>query len=178
VFLHINDLKVYQRPCTTDWNLNDKTKGELCAKLDVAWTDFDELFLNAWKNKQVFVDIGKAAGVEVIFAKALNDLPRRLVILIPESKERTFYNLHQYVLGEFVPIPHDSDSFVKRREVTRFRIWKSWLGLYEHKALKSVAKEGDWIRKMFSGVEGEVFSLDVPENPEPCHPIDSTPEVH
>ena len=55
VFLHINDLKVYQRPCTTDWKLNDKTKAELCAKLDVGWTGFDELFLNdSWKNKQVF----------------------------------------------------------------------------------------------------------------------------
>ena len=36
VFVHINDLKVYQRPCATDWKLNDKTKAELCAKLDFA----------------------------------------------------------------------------------------------------------------------------------------------
>jgi hypothetical protein len=71
VLVHINDLKVYQRPCTTDWKLNDKTKPELCAKFDVAWNNFDELFLNdSWKNKQVFVDIEKAADLEVIFAKA------------------------------------------------------------------------------------------------------------
>jgi hypothetical protein len=44
LFVHINDLKVYQRRCTTDWKLNDKTKAELCTKLDVSWTDFDELF--------------------------------------------------------------------------------------------------------------------------------------
>ena len=74
LFVHINDLKVYQRPCATDWKLNDKTKAELCAKLDFAWTDFDELFLNdSWKNKQAFVDIGKAADLEVIFAKALKE---------------------------------------------------------------------------------------------------------
>jgi len=33
-----------KRACTTDWKLNDKTKAEICAKIDVAWTDFDELF--------------------------------------------------------------------------------------------------------------------------------------
>jgi len=31
---------------------------------------------------------------------------------------------------------------------------------------------------MLSGVEGEVLSLDVPEDPEPSDLIDSTPEVH
>ena len=46
------------------------------------------------------------------------------------------------------------------------------------KAFKYVAKEGDWIRKMLSGVEGEVLSLDVPKDPEPSDLIDSTPEVH
>jgi len=50
--------------------------------------------------------------------------------------------------------------------------------MYEQKVLKSVAKEGDWITKMLSGVEGEVLSLDVPEDPEPSDLIDSTPEVH
>ena len=82
------------------------------------------------------------------------------------------------MLGEFVAIPYDSDSFVESGEVTGFRIWNSWLGLYEQKALKSVAKERDWIRKMLSGVEGEVLSLDVPEDPEPSDLIDPTPEVH
>jgi len=42
LFGHFNDLIIHQRPCSTDWKLNDKTKAEL--KLDVAWTDFDELF--------------------------------------------------------------------------------------------------------------------------------------
>jgi hypothetical protein len=61
-----------KRPCTTDWKLTDKTKAELCAKLDVAWTDLDELFLNdSWKNNQVLVDVGKAADLEVMFAKVL-----------------------------------------------------------------------------------------------------------
>jgi hypothetical protein len=69
VFLHINDLKVYQRPCSTGWKLNEKKQAELCAKLDVAGTDFEELSLNdSWKNKQVFVDIGKDTDLEVIFA--------------------------------------------------------------------------------------------------------------
>ena len=68
---------------------------------------------DSWKNKQVFVDIGKAADLEVIFAKALKELPRRLLIMIPEWRERTLYDLHEYVLGEFVAIPHDSDSVVE-----------------------------------------------------------------
>ena len=71
--------------------------------------------------------------MEVIFAKALKELPRRLLIVIPECKERTFYDLHEYVLGEFVAIPHDSDSFVESGEVTGFRICNSWLGLYEQR---------------------------------------------
>ena len=109
----------------------------------------------------------------MIFAKSLNELPRRLLIVIPEWKDRTFYVLHEYVFGEFVAIPHDSDSFIESGDVTRFRIWNSWLGLFGQKALKSVAKEGDWIRNMLSGVEGEVLSLDVPEDPEPSDLIDS-----
>jgi len=45
---------------------------------------------DSWKNKQAFVDIGKAADLEVIFSKALKELPRRLLIVISEWKERTF----------------------------------------------------------------------------------------
>ena len=52
------------------------------------------------KNKQFFVDIGKAPDLEVIFAKALKELPRRLLIVIPEWNERTFYDLHEYVLKD------------------------------------------------------------------------------
>jgi len=51
-----------------------------------------------------------------------------LLILIPEWKERAFYDLHEYVLGEFVAIPHVSDSFVKRGELTGFRIGIRGLG--------------------------------------------------
>jgi len=93
---------------------------------------------DSWKNKHVFLDIGKAADLELIFAKAVKELPRRLVIVIPEWKERTFYDLREYVLGEFVTIPQDSDSFVESGEVTGFRIWNSWLGLYVHRRLSSM----------------------------------------
>ena len=37
-------------------------------------------------------------------------------------------------------IPHDCDSFLESEEVAGFRIWNSWLGLYEQKAVKSVAR--------------------------------------
>ena len=80
---------------------------------------------DTWKNKQVFVDIRKAGDLEVIFAKALKEFPRRLLIVIPEWKERTFYDLYEYVLGEFFAIPHDSDSFVESVEVTGCQIWNS-----------------------------------------------------
>jgi hypothetical protein len=50
--------------------------------------------------------------------------------------------------------------------------------LYEQKALKYVAKEGDWITKMLSGVKGEVLSFDVPETLELSDLIVLAPEVH
>ena len=63
-------------------------KAALSAKLDVAWADFDELSLNdSLKNRQVFVDIGKAVDLVVIFAKALKELPRRLVIVILNERK-------------------------------------------------------------------------------------------
>ena len=74
------------------------------------------------------------------------------------------------MLGEFVGVPPDSYSFVESGKVNGFRIWNSWLGLCELKALKSVAKDGDWIKRMLSGV--------VPEDSEPSDLIDSTLESH
>ena len=37
--------------------------------------------------------------------------------------------------------------------------------------MKSVAKEGDWLRKMLSGVERDALSLDVPQDPKPSDVI-------
>ena len=83
----MNDLKTYQRPCTSGWKLNDKVNDSLCAKLDVDWTDFEALCLNeSWKSKDAFVDICCAADLEVIFAKSLKELSRRAVMVIPEWK--------------------------------------------------------------------------------------------
>ena len=44
--------------------------------------------------------------------------------------------------------------------------------------MKSVAKDGDWIRRTISGAEPDVSSVDVPEDQELSNLIDSTPEAH
>ena len=167
VYVHLNDLKLYKRPCTVDWRLNDKVKALLGEKLNVDWIDFESRNLSeSWKGKDVFVDISSSADLEVIFAKALKELPRRMLIVVPEWKERSFFDLHEAIPGEFTAIPNDADAFLENGEATGFRIWNSWFGVYLLKDLKETAKTGDWIRRMLAGVEGEVCYLEAPEEPE------------
>jgi hypothetical protein len=88
VYVHLNDLKICKRPSTVGWLLNDKVKASLGEELGIDWIDFDPLSLNeSWKGKDVFVDISSAADLEVIFAKALKELPKRILIFIPEFSE-------------------------------------------------------------------------------------------
>ena len=49
--------------------------------------DVEALTLNkSSKGKDVFVHISCGADLEVIFAKALKELPQRMLMLIPELK--------------------------------------------------------------------------------------------
>ena len=61
VYVHLNDLKIYKRPSTVGWLLNDKVKASLGEKLGIDCIDFDPLSLNeSWKGKDVFVDISSS----------------------------------------------------------------------------------------------------------------------
>jgi hypothetical protein len=72
-----------------------------------------------------------------------------------------------------IAIPHDADAFLENEQATGFRIWNSWLGVYLLEDLKDAALSGDWIRRMLAEVEGEVWCLEAPEEPEEP---DSTPD--
>ena len=89
-----------------------------------------------WKSKDVFVDVSSAAELEVIFVKALKELLRIMLLIIPEWKERAFFDIHDAIPGEFEAISHDAHSFLENREATGFLIWTSWLGVYFLKDFK------------------------------------------
>ena len=96
-----------------------------------------------------------------------------MLIVIPEFKERAFFDLHAAIPGEFIAIPHDADAFLESEQATGFRIWNFWPGVYLLKDLKDAALSGDWIPRMLAGVEGELWCLEAPEEPEEP---DSTPD--
>jgi len=60
---------------------------KLCEHLELNLEGFIQDDLNvSWKNSDVFTDISVAADVEIGFAKALKELPSRLVMVVLEWK--------------------------------------------------------------------------------------------
>jgi hypothetical protein len=56
----------------------------ITAELDLEFGNFTKGNLNnPWKNRDFFVDISDAADLEIIFAKALKEQPKRILIVIP-----------------------------------------------------------------------------------------------
>jgi len=72
------------------------------------------------KNDDTSVDNCCAADLEVIFAKSLEELPQRLLMVISEWKKRLFYDVQDAMHGDFKVIFHDAKSFVEKREGTGF----------------------------------------------------------
>jgi hypothetical protein len=82
------------------------------------------------ERKGVFLAISSDDDLEVIFAKALKGLLRRMLVVITEFKERSFFDIHEAIPGDFTAIPHDGDSFPENEKATCFHIWNPWFGVY------------------------------------------------
>ena len=90
--IHLNDLKEYFRPNTSEWNINSRFLREYCDRLEIDISEFVRPDLNVnWKNKCIFVDINNCADLEDIILKSLKDLLSKLLLVVPEFKERNFW---------------------------------------------------------------------------------------
>jgi len=102
----------------------------------------------------------------MIFAKALKEKPKRILIVIPEWKERKFFDIHSAIHADFISVSHDADAFIAEDDPAGFRIWNCWVGCYTLKDLRKAARDSGWIKALMSGTEGEVLRLDAPEEEE------------
>ena len=64
------------------------------------------------EEQQVFVDTSDAADLEMSSAKALKEQPKRVLMVIPEWKERNFFDIHSATHADFISVSHDADAFV------------------------------------------------------------------
>lgn len=173
VYIHLNDLRNYKRPDTREWRLSDSEIKRITAELDLEFGNFTKGDLdNPWKNRDILVDISDAADLEMIFAKALKEQPKRILIVIPEWKERKFFDIHSAIHADFISVSHDADAFIAGDDPAGFRIWNCWVGCYTLKDLRKAARDSGWIKALMSGTEGEVLRLDAPEEE---HAGDSAP---
>jgi hypothetical protein len=80
-----------------------------------------------WKGKDIYVDICDCADLEEIILKACKDLPNSLFLVVPEFRERLYWDFIEAFFDEddSVEIDDDSDVFLYEGENTGFRIWKS-----------------------------------------------------
>ena len=62
----------------------------------------------------IFVDICMASDLEAVFSKFLKDFPSRAVIVVPEWKERLFWEVSQGISGEFLEVPANNDSIQEK----------------------------------------------------------------
>jgi len=101
VYIHLNDLRSYQRPDTREWKMNPLEIKRVCSELDIEFEEFEEGDLNkSWKNRDVLIDISAAADLEIVFSKALKELPRRILMVITEWRERKFFDVHSAIDAE------------------------------------------------------------------------------
>ena len=64
------------------------------------------------EEQQVFVDTSDAADLEMSSAKALKEQPKRVLMVIPEWKERNFFDIHSATHADFISVSHDADAFL------------------------------------------------------------------
>ena len=152
-----------------EWKMNPLKIKRVCSELDIEFEEFEEGNLNkTWKNRDVFIDISAAADLEIVFARALKELPRRILMVIPEWRERKFFDVHSGIDAEdFYSVSHDADVFLVDQGPAGFRLWDCWMGYYSLKDLKN-----GWVKDLMSGTEGEVLRF---HGPEEEHEPDSVP---
>jgi hypothetical protein len=123
VYIHLNDLRNYKRPDTREWRPSESEIKRIAAELDLEFGNFTKSDLNnPWKNRDIFVDISDAADLEIIFAKALKEQPKRILIVIPEWKERKFFDIHSAIHADFISVSQDADAFIAGDDPAGFRI--------------------------------------------------------
>ena len=93
------------RPDTRSWKTNPEVLSEMLDefKIDSPPTPAD--FAMRYKNKVIFADICDACDLEAILTKASSDVPRALVVVQPEWKERPFWWMIENIPGEFIELP-------------------------------------------------------------------------
>jgi hypothetical protein len=146
----------------------------VCSELDIEFEEFEEGDLNkSWKNRDVLIDISAAADLEIVFSKALKELPRRILMVITEWRERKFFDVHSAIDAEdFYSVSHDADAFLVDQDPAGFRLWDCWMGYYSLKNLKKLARDSGWVKDLMSGTEGELLRF---HGREEEHELDSVP---
>jgi hypothetical protein len=160
--IHLNDLKEYYRPSTADWKLNQKYKEIYFDRLSENFNEFVKGDLNVnWKNLNIFVDISESSDLEEIILNAVKELPKKIVFVIPEFKERNFWEFFKCFENEnnFFKMSTDSDLYFNNGELVGLRMWNSYIGVLTGKELLAFAKSnGDLIKLLKEGDEsGEVL---------------------
>jgi hypothetical protein len=80
--VHLNDIKLYERPSLLNWKLNEKYKSKYADRLDIDLKNYQGVDLNVnWKGKDIYVDICDCADLEEIILKACKDLPNSFFFL-------------------------------------------------------------------------------------------------
>ncbi len=147
----MNDIKLYERPSLLSWKLSEKYKNKYADRLDMDLKDFQSADLNVnWKNKNIFVDAGDCADLEEIILKACKDLPNLIFLVVPEFKERLYWDFVESFLDRdgSVEIDDDSDVFTCEGENTGFRIWKSFAVSISKSALFKFMKQNSSLLKL------------------------------
>jgi hypothetical protein len=166
--VHINDLRVIERPDLSTFALNEYVLEDVLQELSENVSGYSRLSENwrekSWNNKMIFVDVDNCVDYQEIFAKALKERPSRLMIVIPEWRECAFWYIHELIKGEFISVPEeDPASFLSNGEPAGLLAWKSWVGFFTGKALQD-ASETPVIRKLLGASAcGEVLKLARPD---------------
>ena len=138
VCIHSNDLRDFKRLDTREWKISGSEMKRISAQVDLEFGDFSKGNLkNPWKNREIFVHIADAADLEMAFAKALKEPPKKILMV-------------HYAICVSLVADHPAG----------FRIWDCCVGCYTLQDLRKVARDSGWVKDLMSGTEGEVLRLD------------------
>ena len=84
------------------------------------------------------------------YVKALKEQPKRILMVIPEWKERKFFDIYSVIHAVFISAFHDADAFLVGGEPAGFRIWDCWVGCYTLRDLRKVARDSGRMKDLIS----------------------------
>ena len=110
------------------------------------------------------MDINNCADLEDIILKSLKDLPSKLLLVVPEFKERNFWEFIKLFLHKdvFIDMSRDSDLYLSGEDAIGFRIWNSMIGCLDRNSLFKIAKNNTELVKLLreDPESGEVLECD------------------